>query len=806
MALAVPMSEAATPQVASSVAKPGGLPAVSDGSLATQKPGASWLRGARATMGRRAGALASPPNARNVKLVSRLALETAEFGPVAPEQVADVAVHKDVAYVMSWARPFDFVEGRCFRGGFWSVDISDPANPVQLNFEKSLDKNYHGEGAHVIEFPDGRDVLAVNNETCVTAPATPPDVGGGFDLWDVSDPADPQPLVRAAGDYAGIGTIVCCTEDAPGATEPIAHQYHSVFMWRDGDSVYLVGVDNNEITRTDVDIFDITDPTAPVAIAEYDLDQEFGLFEAGEDVFGNVFLNGNPVDTNLHDMVVKEIDGVPTMLASYWDGGYVLLDVSDPAAVQYIGDSSFAPVDPLTGLELSTGNAHQAEFSHDNRYILAADEDFAQYRAINTIDPGGPNEFQFGGWGDPTQGPIFSPDTELIGPTIFVGNGCDPATIPAPPTAQHIAVVERGTCAFQIKVESADTAGYDRVVIFNNNAAGNGCETLINMLFDGYTRDAVSVFVSRSVGMRLLGVNMTGYTCTQGGATTPTPAVGTNGLRLSMDAVFDGWGYAHQFETGAGKLTEVGKPYAIPESLDEDYAVGFGDLSIHEWATDPDQNLAYASYYAGGLRVVGFNNRGMTEQGHFIDTGGNNFWGVEQFTTSDGERLIAASDRDFGLYILRYTGPDAPADVPDPQPTPTPTPTPAPSATTLPAAVTPDTAKPGIVSLSSANRSLRKLRGGRVSIRLRLNEAARVQVTLQGRLTRKNGRRGSMQRLARTTLRNVGANQTRTITLRLSSSLRKRLRDERRVPARLSLRITDAAGNVTTRNVSLTFR
>ena len=47
----------------------------------------------------------------------------------------------------------------------------------------------------------------------------------------------------------------------------------------------------------------------------------------------------------------------------------------------------------------------------------------------------------------------------------------------------------------------------------------------------------------------------------------------------------------------------------------------------------------------------------ITEQGAFIDEGGNNFWGIEQFTTGDGQRLMAASDRDGGLYILRYTGP-----------------------------------------------------------------------------------------------------------------------------------------------------
>jgi hypothetical protein len=51
-----------------------------------------------------------------------------------------------------------------------------------------------------------------------------------------------------------------------------------------------------------------------------------------------------------------------------------------------------------------------------------------------------------------------------------------------------------------------------------------------------------------------------------------------------------------------------------------------------------------------------FGNRGLRETGRFIDERGNNFWGVEQFT-SRGDRLIVPSDRDVGLYIFDYTGP-----------------------------------------------------------------------------------------------------------------------------------------------------
>jgi hypothetical protein len=125
---------------------------------------------------------------------------------------------------------------------------------------------------------------------------------------------------------------------------------------------------------------------------------------------------------------------------------------------------------------------------------------------------------------------------------------------------------------------------------------------------------------------------------------------------------FDGWGYAHLYRRGAGKI-ELVDSYAIPEALDPAFAFGFGDLSIHEFATDPGQNLAYSSYYAGGVRVFRFDSSGLQEVGHYIDAQGNNFWGIETFTAGsnlagnlEGKRLFAGSDRDHGIFIFRYTG------------------------------------------------------------------------------------------------------------------------------------------------------
>ena len=79
-------------------------------------------------------------------------------------------------------------------------------------------------------------------------------------------------------------------------------------------------------------------------------------------------------------MVVKQIDGEWLMLLSYWDGGWTILNVDDPANPVYVADFEYPAVDPELlesfGVAL-TENAHQAEWTIDNRFIIGTDEDFA---------------------------------------------------------------------------------------------------------------------------------------------------------------------------------------------------------------------------------------------------------------------------------------------------------------------------------------------------------------------------------------------------------------------------------------------
>ena len=537
-----------------------------------------------------------------------------------PGRIADVSAFGNYAYLTA------FWEPECDRGGVYIVDISDPASPDFVSLIPSHRGTYSGEGSQVIHletpFFTG-EVLAYQNEIC---PGETKGVGG-ITLVDVTDPTNPKKLVEGAGDFS-----------VAGKAQTKSNETHSVRMWVDGDNAYAVLVDDLE--QTDIDILDITNPSRPVLVSETGLDelisQPLGAVH-GDSVF-------------VHDVVVKEIDGVQTMLASYWDGGYAKLDVDDPANPVLIADTDFEEFDPVrlevAGESISPeGNAHQSEFTNDDEFFIATDEDFNPYRVTATMEDG--TEFTAIQGSDVPQ---IDPDTTLAGPTRFVGLACDAVAIP-PAAAGEIAVIERGVCDFTVKVQNVEAAGYVGAVVFNRTGV-DGCETLVSMLVEA---GIPAVFVSRTDGFRIVtGGVPAGYTCDDAGGTPFSAAVGTVGQDVDIKAVFDGWGYVHLYDTDTMQDLDQ---YYIPESQDPAFASGFGDLSVHEVATDPDESLAYISYYAGGFRVLDYSGGTLTEVGHFIDEGGNNFWGVEVHQHPNGQKYVLASDRDSGVYIFQYTGP-----------------------------------------------------------------------------------------------------------------------------------------------------
>jgi hypothetical protein len=287
-------------------------------------------------------------------------------------------------------------------------------------------------------------------------------------------------------------------------------------------------VDDEE--ATDVDIMDISDPRNPVPVAEYDLAAEFPQILQENVGLDEVFF---------HDMIVKEIDGRQIMFASYWDAGYVALDVTDPANATYIGDSDFTFPDPEaaeSGLTVDPeGNGHQSELSPENRFLIGTDEDFNPYRVVATITSGPYSGTEYTATSASGTPPVDE-DTSISGTPTWLGEACS-----ALPAGSGVALVARGTCSFQDKLNNITAAGYSAGIVFNNVRAD--CLSLVTMLAEG---DRPFIFVNREVGLEILNVQGADD---QAACSAPSPAPGSATADLHIESVFDGWGYLRLFET-----------------------------------------------------------------------------------------------------------------------------------------------------------------------------------------------------------------------------------------------------------------
>ena len=575
--------------------------------------------------------------------------------------VADVAVSPDgmTAYLANWGE--DDCAGPETGGqnspdaGAWIVDISDLANPEEIGFIPSHQDTRPGEGMHVVNITTksfSGDVLVMNNEQCGK------NGKGGVSLWDVTDPTNPTRLSENFGDRSGVRADTNST--------------HSAFAWDAGAKAYIVMQDSSEFP--DVDILDITNPKRPRLIAEYNLND----YDVDQPALGLT-------DSDLHDMTVKLIDGKYILLASYWDGGYVMLDVTDPTTPIFLGDTEYANIDPELADPANTmvpaesrtltpeGNGHQAEFTIDNEFFIATDEDFGPYRAGDFKITSGPHLGTYpsvivpGG-----QAPAILPDLTLNGPTVYGGYGCPTsAPIPTPesipgyvasllPGEEKIIVLQRGptgdpsaseeACFPGEKAHEAELAGWDAVLFVNRHVAA------ANETFCGsgaFVDSIVAICTSHEAFHRLFDTPPFAQPFTY----PDGPAIGTIGADIQVGSKFDGWGYVHLYDRQT--LEEI-DTFSIPEAMDPAYASGFGDLSVHEVATDPlDPSRAYLSYYSGGVRMIEIQCSNpadektceLVEVGGYLGAEGNDVWGVEAFVR-DGETYVLASDRDYGLLIF----------------------------------------------------------------------------------------------------------------------------------------------------------
>ncbi|MDP9436493.1 MAG: hypothetical protein M3P93_15395 [Actinomycetota bacterium] len=583
-----------------------------------------------------------PASSKGVSLIGKIDnLTTVDGG------ISDVAGFGSYAYLGAFHPECTGRNPGSQGGGVHVVDVKDPENPVKVAFIPAHPNSYVGEGVHVFRMATKHftgDVLVHNNETCDASKPAP----SGASMWDVTDPRNPKPLSLHFGDAT------------PKINNQEFHTTHSVQGWSVGGRAFVALQDNQELK--DVDIVEVTDPRNPVFLAEQGLEEWPGAYGS--------YANGETV--NHHDMQVQQIGGKWYMAVSYWDAGQVLLDVTDPAKPVFVTDSDYGSPDPETGFQIAEGNSHQSYWSSDGKYLLSTDEDFSSSRTLFRITSGdNASAYSAGsfGWTPPL------PEGGLTGTTVYGGSGCeedvdkngvsDRAEVPsAEKTGADIVVFTRGTCFFSKKTESGQLAGYKGVIVAQSHG-GTRNGLLPDAFICGsqghaYTPTIPGICIGHRAA-HLLFSDEPAYIGPDIAPGGDMPAIGTLGAPVSAKNTFDGWGYVHQHD---GLTLAEQDTYAVPEALDPAHASGSGNLTVHEVKTDPRQGkyLAYASWYDAGLRVLKFGPGGITEVGHHIAGGGNDFWGVfplmqgKAAAATNARPLLLMSDRDSGLWIFRYTG------------------------------------------------------------------------------------------------------------------------------------------------------
>ena len=585
------------------------------------------------------GHLHGPGAWGNIAFVSSLRMHDA-----APDTIADLTIFKNYAYLSRWGAPDcagpEAGGQKTPDGGAYVVDISNLAAPREVGFIATSQDTLVGEGMQALTLTTtafSGDVLVMNHEGCGK------NYKGGYSLWNVTNPLKPAKLSEHAGDLTVDGV-----HDGPLGP----NQVHSAFAWDAGDRAYIVTTDDDEVV--DVDIHDITDPRKPRLVSETNLNP-FGVQQPELGL----------TDAFLHDMVVKQIGSRFFLIGCYWDGGYVVIDVTNPAAPVFLTDTDYPAIDPellaQTGISLSPeGNGHQIELTLDNRFAIATDEDFGPFRLELRTSAGA---FR----GAPGTQTTTAQAQAISGSTTWVGRACpgDPAVPAAPATpGSQIAVVERGLCLFEEKAQSVIAAGGWEAMLIVNREGPDACTGVFT---PSLAAPIPTMFVGRDSGFAMFGIPYDQAACADATPQQAPISIGTAGPAVqSVASQFDGWGYVHLFAAdiaaGSATLTDV-DTFAIPEAMDPAFAVGFGDLSVHEVATDKtDASRAYLSYYSGGIRSLQIqcakpkdrSTCRLVEVGGYLDPEGNNFWGIETFVRG-GVTYVAGSDMDYGLWIVKRT-------------------------------------------------------------------------------------------------------------------------------------------------------
>ncbi len=262
---------------------------------------------------------------------------------------ADINVHGGVAYLGTWGRP-----DACPSYGVRMIDVSDPGKPVAL-----------GSIAAGAEFPGtGTDSVWVGS---VETPTFTGDLAVvAIRLCDTSEPGRRSALIRGLAIYEVTDPS---TPQLLGFhdTGELTQGVHEVDVTTRADGTVLVAATALQSVRHtagiagDLRIIDITDPTSPQPVADWDLRRD-GPPEMVDFLLSQVF---DDLELHIHSAIWTD-DGTRLWLAA-WDAGIVLLDTTDPASPILVTNFGF-------GAD-GEGNAHSVAVDVEAGILIRNDQD-----------------------------------------------------------------------------------------------------------------------------------------------------------------------------------------------------------------------------------------------------------------------------------------------------------------------------------------------------------------------------------------------------------------------------------------------
>jgi len=551
----------------------------------------------------------------------------------------DVGKH---AYIGTWSFP-------CSGVGVKIINVNDPTAP-RVAARTSTTKAVSHEDV-VVQRIGGRDVLGVGIQQC--------DRGGkeGLKLVDVTDPSQPR---RIAFFETPNGVHELDIVKRPGGqvlallATPFAEFENTYF-----------GTDNGGEVR----IVDISDPADPIELSSWGAiaDSSIEVFGGNDELTSSFQGLGYYGAHYAHG--VRAADDGDTAYVSYWDGGVIKLDISDPADPQIVGRTSFDEDDD--------GDAHSM-YPLDvgpKRYILQNDEDF---------DPLAPTIMTSSATGDTRYSGIEIQWTPtllsqrvgvLTGRVHDARRGCRASAYKGArgkialantvdPFYEGIIDGWSVPCPIGEQIVLAGKAGA-KALLFNFISPDDS--------FDyGPPRRKV---LRRAVQKYAKGMPVLKFSDIDEAADQVREALSAGPVKVALKAGIPSWGYLRIYNEdmaadsngdGVDEFEQVGRFTDLPHVRGERRTPP-GAWSIHN--TEVNGDRAYSSWYSHGVVALDLSNPEQpTLAGQFVPAPSSRFqailgppgasvWGV---AIDPATGIIYASDRRSGLWIVRPTGSASP--------------------------------------------------------------------------------------------------------------------------------------------------